>query len=104
MAAATKLRPGACECDRPRTAHDVRKLKVCAICTSIGIKLIRVQGRQFGTRLVHPRCLFAELPHAKAIEQVARLPMSGLENLGLCCLGDHWRAILRRREKLEAAR
>jgi hypothetical protein len=79
MKTKTKRAPKAwdCECNRPKTSHDVRRMEVCTMCQTPGLELV-----PWGRHRVHPRCLVARI----GLRRAAREP-AFVRRAGLCCLG-----------------
>lgn len=79
-----RMESGACECDVPQTAHEVRKLRVCSHCGMLGKELHerRLNG---GVERLHTKCAVAKY----GLEECVRLGLAqGGQKMRLCCLGD----------------
>lgn len=94
IAASKKVKPrarvprhGPCECDAPVRAHDVRKLKICAVCDQPGMNLIKTQY----AGSLHIRCVFYAMPTEAAIRAIAESDAKW----ALCCVRG-WAGIAKR--------
>ncbi len=70
------MMPGPCECDRPSTVAEIRRMKMCGWCERPGLDLIDLSGL-----LIHVRCL------ATTLGTVGLSRASGVKRARLCCLG-----------------
>jgi hypothetical protein len=94
---------GHCEkCDRPRTAHEVRRCGRCDLCLRFGLDLIDLgkEGDSFEARFhgsrVHIRCLVKAI----GIDAVAKSETAS-KRARLCCLSKRqMQRILDIREKM----
>jgi hypothetical protein len=73
------MKKGTCVCDKPQSAHDVRRLKLCIKCAGPAL-----DGVPYGPPrgVVHVRCLLRECGLVGVID----FP-GALKRARLCCLG-----------------
>lgn len=75
------VKSGACKCDVPGSAHEVRKLRTCTYCDAPGKELHEHQRLGDVVERLHTRCAVAKY----GLEECVRLGF--WPKMRLCCLG-----------------